>query len=125
MSGAGVVQECAATREQAAAAPYTVATAIADAQYYRAHPECVVGTQQLKRVVDTLLSAVESSPAFYNAVCRGQEVFVLVEQDRAAPGAIFAWATAAEAHGCKKVEPARAKAVRWSQSPRVETKWPD
>lgn len=123
--GSPVVAACAEQREQAPA-PYTVADAVHDARYMRRVQECIVSDRQAKRVTDTLLAALESSPCFLNAVMRGQRVFCLVEQDRAAPIAIRRWVEIAAAHGCgmEKVRGAYAISHDWETSA-VEKKWPD
>ena len=124
-TASAIVEETAAQR--APESHYTIADAITDARFYRAHPEILIDGQKAKRVIDALLAALERSQSYLKAIQRGQEVFVLVEQDRAAPSVILAWATAAEEHGCEseKVNDAYHMAVRWSQQDEANTKWPD
>lgn len=122
-----VVRQCAELRELAAANPMTIATAIERAQWWRNQPEIVVDSFTAKQVVDALLAALEQSRCYFNAVRRGQETFVLVQQDRAAPAAIGQWVAAAAVHGCpdEKVQHALAAAERWRSQPLEATKWPD
>lgn len=105
----------------------TILDAIDDAQWLRRTPDGVVGPERLRRIIDTLLSGLERSRCYYNAVRRVQEVFVLVQQDRAAPAAIGHWAAIAAVHGCpdEKVQNALATAERWRQQLLTATKWPD
>lgn len=114
--------------EQAEAAPsMTVAEAIREAQHIRAQrEEYLVTPQKLKLINATLLSAIESSPCFLKAKQKGEEVFVLRQQDRAAPFAIASWADLADGHGCahEKVTDARAIATRWRVQHDDQTKWP-
>lgn len=101
--------------------------AIGKAQWYRSQPEVCVDDKTAKTVIDTLLSALQQSRCYFNAVQRGQRTFVLVEQDRAAVEAIRRWADLAEQHGCPhdKVSQARMLATSWEAKPQTETKWPD
>lgn len=120
-----VVVECAEQRAQPPA-PYTVADAVHDAKHLRKVPECILGDAQAKRVIDTLLAALESSPCFLNAVVRGQRVFCLVEQDRCAPIGIRAWAESAGRHGAPigKVQGA-VKTAHDFENSKVPRKFPD
>jgi hypothetical protein len=122
-----VVRQCADLRERAANEPMTIATAIERAQSWRKCPELVVDTFTAKIVADTLLAAIERSRCYYNATLRGQDTFVLAQQDRAAPAAIDAWAMLAAAHGCPddKVQHALVTAESWRVQPMSATKWPD
>lgn len=82
------VTEMAAARAQALASadePMTIAEAIGKAQFLRLQPECVVSALEARRVIDALLSAIQSSPTFHKALLAGEEVFVLRQRDRAAP----------------------------------------
>lgn len=114
------------TQREATRPPYTIADAIRDAQFYRTRPDIVVDSRKAKQVMDTLLAGLELSRCYFNAVQRGQEVFVLVQQDRAAPAAIVAWADAAAEHGCEnaKVDDAYRMSGRWTNQPTEKTKWP-
>lgn len=128
MSGAGsdVVQACAAQRE-GSVRPFTIADAIEEAKWLRRTPDGIIAPELAKRTITTLLAALESSKCFFNAVQRGQEVFVLVQQDRAAVPAIQRWATTAGNHGCslEKVNDAFRTAERWEKQDPAATKWPD
>jgi hypothetical protein len=120
-----VIAACAAQRA-ATSTEYTIADAIHDARFLRRVPEAVVSDAQAKRLIGTLFAAIDGAPAFLKALERGQEVFVLVEQDRAAPYAIRQWAEVAENHGTgpEKVLDAKLLAKRWSESPLPAKKWP-
>jgi hypothetical protein len=123
-----VVADMAEQREAAAKpSDITILDAIDDAQWLRRTPDAIVGPDRLRRIIDTLLSGLERSRCYYNAVRRGQEVFVLVQQDRAAPPAIGQWAAVAAVHGCpdEKVQNALSTAERWRQQLATATKWPD
>lgn len=126
MNADQVIAETANQRE-AQSPEYTVADAIRDAQFYRTRPDIIVDSKKSRLVMDTLLSGLELSRCYLNAVQRGQQVFVLVEQDRAAPVAINMWAALARDHGCpqEKVDQAFATAERWHAKPVTTTKWPD
>lgn len=105
---------------------YTILDAIDDALWLRRTPDAVVTVARVRRIADTLLAALERSRCYYHAARRGQEVFVLVQQDRAAPAAIGQWAAIAAVHGCpdEKVQNALATAERWRQQLLTATKWP-
>jgi len=122
-----VVRQCAELRERQAQTPMTIQTAIERAQAWRSQPDLVVDTFTAKTVADTLLAALEHDPCFFKATLRGEQTFVLVERDRAAPPTIGQWAAIAAAHGCpdEKIQEALAKAERWRNTPRIPTKWPD
>lgn len=108
--------------------PMTVAEAIAQSKHIRGMPpEYLVTPSKLKEINAALLSAIESSPCFLKAMQKGEEVFVLRQQDRAAPAAIAAWAALADDHGCNegKVTDAFATANRWRAQDPTTTKWPD
>ncbi len=121
-----VVADCERIRREAAEAPYTIAHAIADAQWVRGTPDGLLVPEKAKQCIDTLLAALERSRCYFNATLRGQEVFVLVQQDRAAPAAIVAWADAALEHDCPqdKVVDAYQMSGRWTNQPLKDTKWP-
>lgn len=121
------VQDMAAQRASKPEAEYSILDAIDDALWLRRTPDGVVGADRLRKITDTLLAALQRSKCYYNAVRRGQEVFVLVQQDRAAPWAIRKWGTRAHEHGCpkEKVDAAFATAQRWEQQDQAMTKWPD
>lgn len=57
-----VVRDCAETRALLKR-DYTIETALTDARFYRAHPEVVIDGQQAKRVINTLLTALEGKAA--------------------------------------------------------------
>lgn len=119
-----VVAACADQRAQPPA-PFTIAQAISDARLMRKVPECIVSDAQAKRVIDTLLAALESNPRFLNAVLRDKRAFCLIEDDRAAPFGIRAWAEVAGKHGCRpeKVAQAEAMATQWEGDP--DRAWPE
>lgn len=121
-----VIAACAEHRASAAAG-YSIEQAVEDARFLRRQPEAILSDAQAKRVIDTLFAALESSPAYLKALVRGQDVFVLVEQDQAAPYGIRAWAEVAGNHGTppEKVSSAQKKAKRWSEHDLPSKKWPD
>jgi hypothetical protein len=125
--GSKVVADMAQQREAAGKVEMTILDAIDDAQWLRRTPDGVVGPMRMRAIVDTLLSALERSRCYYNAMRRGQETFVLVQQDRAAPAAIGQWAAIAATHGCPddKVQNALSTAERWRKQLATATKWPD
>lgn len=127
MSAAGEVVKACADQREATRPQFTIANAIEEGQWLRRTPDGIIAPELAKRTILTLLSALESSRCFFNAVQRGQEVFVLVQQDRAAPAAIEVWALDAGRHGCKsgKVEDAMQTAHRWRSLQPHMTKWPD
>lgn len=106
---------------------YTLTSAIEQALFLRKQQECLLSGPEARALIDTLLSAIESSPCYMKALLKGEEVFVLRQQDRAAPGAIDNWAAEAKRHGCpeEKVRTAFAKSKRWAHLPDEKTKWPD
>lgn len=123
------VTEMAAARAQALASadePMTIAEAIGKAQFLRLQPECVVSALEARRVIDALLSAIQSSPTFHKALLAGEEVFVLRSRDRAAPMAIHVWALQAAEHGAdhNKVSDAEQTWVRWELQSPDKTRWP-
>jgi len=119
-----VVRDCAAAREQPKP-QYTIADAITDAQFYRQQPEYIVDLEKAKRVIDTLLSALEASPCYFKGARLGIPTFTLLAYDRAGHSAMLDWADAAEAHGCRaeKINEARAHAIEWADRP--DARWPD
>jgi hypothetical protein len=127
MSGSDVVRDMAAAREVLPPRTMTIEGAIGKALWLRMQPESILDDKQAKLTIDTLLSALEYSPCYFKAVQKGEEVFVLRMQDRAAPHAIAEWAQWARRHGClpAKVDQALATAQRWIQQAIEKTKWPD
>jgi hypothetical protein len=105
----------------------TIAQAFEEARWLRRMPEGILSPLVARQTIEVLYAAIEANPALRQALERGQEIFVLVEQDRAAPAAINLWADQASDHGCSvaKVEDAFRKAARWRDMPRIKTKWPD
>lgn len=104
---------------------YTIVDALADARHLRKQPEYLIDGPNSRKLIETLLSALERSPCYLNAVIKGRETFVLVSTDRSAPFAIRNWAEHAAAHGCQKVVEAFRIAQRWEQQDQKLTKWPD
>lgn len=125
-----VIAECAGQRNAAAEAEMTIIEAIDKARWLEDLPDGFLSSQSAKATIKALHAALQSSRCFYNAVQRGQRTFVLVEQDMAAPKAIWAWAEAAEKHGCDpvKVMQAAALAMEWHESTLtrngMQKKWP-
>lgn len=126
-SQSNAVADAARIRENTPPRVMTIAEAVDWARWARKQPDGYLSPDTTKRVVDTLFAVLESSPSYLQAKLRGQEVFVLVQQDRAAPAAIVAWAEEAETHGCgnEKVNEAYRLAGRWRDQPDANTKWPD
>lgn len=126
-AASSVVADMAAAREAGAAAPMTIGEALRIAQNLRLTPEMLIDGPRAKCVIDTLLSAVQSSSAFHKAKLAGEEVFVLRSRDRSAPAAISTWARSAEEHGCplEKVREAVAVMNRWAAQDQSNTRWPD
>jgi hypothetical protein len=105
----------------------TIAQAFEEARWLRKYPEGILSPLVARQTIETLYAAIEANPVLRAALERNQELFVLVEQDRAAPAAIQLWADQANDHGCsdEKVTDAYRKSVRWRDCPRIATKWPD
>jgi hypothetical protein len=122
-----VVADATKMREAAATREYTMADAIADARWVERTPDGLLDAERARQIITTLHAALQRSRCYYNAVQRGQEVFVLVQQDRAAPLAITAWANIAGNHGCpqEKVDDAIRVAIAWRGLAPETTKWPD
>jgi hypothetical protein len=122
------VAACAQAREEAAKPKVmTIAQAVDHAAFLERIQDGIVAPDTARAAIRTLLAALQASPCYYKAVLKGEEVFVLRQQDRAAPHAISEWAQWAEQHGCSpaKVDSARTKASRWISQAIDTTKWPD
>ena len=106
---------------------FTINDAIEEALWLRRTPDGVLSPDVAKRTIEALYASIERSRCFLNATRRGQEIFVLAQQDRAAPAAIAAWAATARSHGCQseKVDSAFRTAQRWGAQSVDTTKWPD
>jgi hypothetical protein len=125
---AEVVRDIAASREQSMRPrQMTIAEAFEEARWLRRTPDGILSPEVAKRTIETLYAAIDAYPSLRKALERGQEIFVLVEQDRCASAAITQWANVAKAHGCppEKVAEAYRKAVRWLELPETGKKWPD
>jgi len=124
--GSSVVADMAADREAQTKRGMTIQEAIEGALWLRRTPDGHMDTAKLRVLALTLLSALEASTCYFKAMQKGEEVFVLRQQDRAAPLAIDTWANAAEIKGCghAKVADARAIAARWLKQDLDTTKWP-
>lgn len=105
----------------------TVAEAIAKAEDCLRQPELLFDTAGARRVILGLLAGLQSSPTYFRALKRGEEVFVLRQRDRAAPDAIKRWCELSSNHGCpqEKIEQAQVKADRWTAQPLSLTRWAD
>lgn len=92
----------------------TIVEAVGKAQWYRTQPEVGVDDRMAKRVIDTLLSALEVSPPYLKAVLKGEPVFILRGQDVFSPQLVRQWARLADESGCPtdKVNEANSKAAR-------------
>lgn len=103
---------------------YKIADAIADAQFYRAHPEAVVDGANAKRTINTLLSALEASPCYLKAAREGIPSFTLLAYDFAGHLALTRWIMEAQDHGCRaeKVIQARGMLAEWTR--RTDLRWP-
>jgi len=106
---------------------YTLVSAVEQALFLRKQPECLLSGPEARALIETLLCAIEAHPCYMKALLKGEQVFVLRQQDRAAPGAINMWAVTAKQHGCTaaKVEEAFRISKRWDHLPDAKTKWPD
>jgi hypothetical protein len=104
--------------------PMTVAEAIMLAVTIRTQPEFLIDPRAAKRVIDTLLSAIEASPCYLKGVREGIPTFVLLATDRAAIPALTEWIDHAAAHGCRaeKVENAMSILSNWRKRP--DLRWP-
>lgn len=107
--------------------PLTIPEAMFRARQILATPEMLFDTEGGRRIIVGLLAGIEYSPAYAKAISRGQDVFVLVEQDQVAPYAIRTWAEISGNHGTppEKVLSAQAKAKRWQENALPGKKWPD
>ena len=105
----------------------TIAEAITRATDIIASPGMTFGETSARRIITGLLAGLHYSPCYFKALRKGEEVFVLRQQDRAAPDAITEWAELANEHGCEgeKVNSAYQKAKRWREQDLAVTKWPD
>ncbi len=118
------IAEMAAQRA-AAVRDMTLEGAIALATWAKEHP--ADNTSQAGKALVLLLQALQRSGCYYKAALKGEEVFVLRQQDRAAVSPILMWAQLARANGCRmdKVDNAMETALRWGEQPEAATKWPD
>ena len=103
----------------------TPAAALAEARHILSKPEMMFNEGSARALLAGLVAAIDSSSCFAKAVANGEEVFVLRQQDMAAPPAIKQWAVLASANGCgkEKTDDALATAIRWESQP--NRKWPD
>lgn len=122
-----VVAQMAAQRAAIAERVLTFADAARTCLWLRRTPDAGITLDTAREVIEVLFATIESSQCFYNAAMRGQRVFTLVQQDRAAPDVIKLWSLLAERHGCsiEKVHTARQLAERWAAQDPNTTKWPD
>lgn len=124
---AAAIASCAEQRaENMNPREMTIGEALERAAYLET-PGVIVDPDTAKAVIRTLTGALQASPCYYKATLKGEEVFVLRQQDRAAPLVIRHWAALADDHGCHadKVHSAQAKASRWQAQDPSTTKWPD
>lgn len=119
----GVVADCAEMRE-APRAETTIPEAISTAQWLRRTPDAVLAPDAAKRVIDTLLAAIEASPSYFKGAHLGIPTFTLLAYDRAGHLAIDEWIKQAAAHGCRpeKLDDARARLAEFMQ--RTDCAWP-
>lgn len=122
-----VIAQMAEHRAAIATRVLTFADAVRTCLWLRATPDAGITLETAKEAMEVLFATIESSRCFYNAAMRGQRVFTLVQQDRAAPEVIKLWSLLAERHGCsiEKVHSARELAQRWAAQDPNTTKWPD
>lgn len=130
VSASEIVDACAEHRTQtrrAADNPLTIPEAIDLALWIRKTPDCLISHDRLRQLADGLLSALQKYPVYLRAMQAEQDVFVLIDRDRAAPAAIQRWAETADEHGCApdKVNEAYRKAARWTAQSDAVTRWPD
>src|SRR4051812_34356031 len=83
------------------------------------HHDVAYSPQAYRDIIAGLMAAMERSPTFVKAMERGQEVFVLVQQDKLAPALLHRWALGAAQHGCKwrKAFDAMQLGLRWKFFP--------
>lgn len=120
-----VVSQCAAQREAAAAQVMTIPQAIDAAEWLRRTPDAILDGARAKTIIGTLLAGIESSPCFAKGLKLGLRTFTLLPYDRAGHAAIDTWILEAEAHGCRQVKVADARAILNEWSKRPDLKWPD
>lgn len=128
MNADEVVRETAANRAAATAPrPMTIAEAFEEARWLRRMPDGILSPENAKRTIEALYAAIDAHPSLRKALERGQEIFVLVQQDRCAPVAITTWANHAATHGCpdEKIQDAFRTAVHWLEQDTRQQKWPD
>jgi len=103
----------------------TPAEALAEARHILSKPEMMFNEASARQLLAGVVAAIDSSQCFAKAVAAGQEVFVLRQQDMAAPSAIKTWAMLAASNGCgkDKTNEALATAARWEAG--SNRKWPD
>lgn len=118
-----VIKDCARMRAARATQPMTIADAIDKVRWLERTPDGILDPLVAKRVMATLLGAIEASPCYYKAVTQNLPSFTLIPE-RAAVIALREWANAAKAHGARpeKYEPAFQMAVQWDMRPGI--RWP-
>jgi hypothetical protein len=122
-SGSKVLQDMARMRAETEARPMTIAEAIDKVRWVERTPDGILDPIVAKRVMATLLAALEASPCYFKAARLGLPSFTLIPE-RAAVIALREWANAAAAHGARreKYEPAFQMAVEWEMLP--DLRWP-
>lgn len=118
-----VVADCARMREEARR-EFTIADAIAEAEWLAKTPDGVLSHAVAKQTVLALLAALQSSPCYYKAVQRGIPTFTFLAYDKAGHDAIRLWSVLAEKHGARpeKYVTARTMVAAWEQ--RTDLRWP-
>jgi hypothetical protein len=101
---------------------YSVPEAIAKAEQLMPLPEVMLSHEQVRAMLEALLSGIKQSPCYYKALMTGRRTFVLLEGDPAAAPAIEFWAREAElvGHREEKVQDALGIARAFAAAPKKD-----
>jgi hypothetical protein len=112
-------------REAAAQRPMTIPEAIDAALWLRGMSEPILSSDRARRIIETLLSALEASPCYFKGARHGIPTATFLAYDMAAHHALHEWAYAAQMHGAprEKYEWGHRLASEWKRRP--DCKWPD
>jgi hypothetical protein len=122
--GSEVLQEMARMRAETEARPMTIAEAVDKVRWVERTPDGILDPIVAKRVMATLLGAIEASPCYFKAVTQNIPSFTLLATDHAGHRAILLWSSLAEEHGARpeKYESARKMVIEWIKRP--DLRWP-
>lgn len=125
MAMADPVKEMSEQRQETAERPMTIPEAIDAALWMRNMPEALVSDARAKRIIDTLLSALQASPCYFKGAHLGIPTATFLAYDRAAHAALRTWSQQAYEHGAtpEKYEWGIHLAIEWEKRP--DCKWPD